>query len=455
MPVSRIAPPEVLSSLRKHMLVDGFDMVLDLQKSHGSWLVDSTTGNEYVDFFSFFASVPVGMNHPRMTSDETIQSLGRLAVNKPTNSDIYTVTMAEFVDTFFRVGVPSHFKYSFFVEGGSVAVENALKTAFDWKVRKNLARGYTPEKGYANGHGHQVIHFRGCFHGRTGYSLSLTDSPDPRKTQWFPRFDWPRVTAPAAAFPLEGANLEGTIALEAQALREINDAIDRNKDDIAALIIEPIQGEGGDNHFRPEFLAALRRLADEREFLLIFDEVQTGMGLTGTFWAHEQLGVKPDVLCFGKKTQVCGILAGERVEENEQHVFNTSSRINSTWGGNLIDMARCRLYLEIIEEENLLENARKQGAHLLSELRRMAAELPELVSNVRGRGLMCAFDLPAGDHRSQFMQKAWDEGLMILPCGTRSVRFRPGLNINSETLAEGLARVHRALHAIDRMGGPL
>jgi L-lysine 6-transaminase len=455
MSVSRIAPPEVMTSLRQHMLVDGFDMVLDLQKSHGSWLVDSTTGRSFVDFFSFFASVPVGMNHPRLTSDETIQALGRLAVNKPTNSDIYTVTMAEFVDTLFRVGVPSHFKYSFFVEGGAVAVENALKTAFDWKVRKNLVRGYTPEKGYPNGHGHQVIHFRGCFHGRTGYTLSMTDSPDPRKTQWFPRFDWPRVTTPSAVFPMEGANLEQTAALEVQALREINEALDRHKDDIAALIIEPIQGEGGDNHFRPEFLAALRRLADEREFLLIFDEVQTGMGITGTFWAHEQLGVKPDIISFGKKTQVCGILAGRRVEENEHHVFNTSSRINSTWGGNLIDMARCRLYLEIIEEENLLENARQQGVLLLGQLQKLADEMPELVSNVRGRGLMCAFDLPMGDQRSQFLQKAWDEGLMILPCGTRSVRFRPALNIDAETMGEGLARVHRALVAVEKIGGPL
>jgi L-lysine 6-transaminase len=430
-------------------------MVLDLDKSHGSWLVDSVNGKSYVDFFSFFASVPVGMNHPRLTSDETIHALGRLAVNKPTNSDIYTVTMAEFVDTLFRVAVPSHFKYSFFIEGGAVAVENALKTAFDWKVRKNLARGYTPDKGHPNGHGHQVIHFKGCFHGRTGYTLSMTDSPDPRKTQWFPRFEWPRVTTPSAAFPLEGGNLERTIALENQAIRDIETALERNKDDIAALIIEPIQGEGGDNHFRPEFLQQLRHLADEREFMLIFDEVQTGMGITGTMWAHEQLGVKPDLISFGKKAQVCGILAGARVEENEQHVFNTSSRINSTWGGNLIDMARCRLYLEVIEEENLLENVRKQGTFLLGELHRMAADLPELVSNVRGRGLFCAFDLPAGDHRSQFMQKAWEEGLMILPCGTQSVRFRPALNIDAETLGEGLARVRRALLAVDRIGGPL
>ncbi len=446
MTVSRIPPAEVMDSLKAHMLVDGFEMVLDLDKSKGSWLVDAKSGRSFIDFFSFFASVPVGMNHPRMTSPEVIRELGRLAVNKPTNSDIYTVPMAEFVDTLFRVAVPPYLKYAFFVEGGAVAVENAIKAAFDWKVERNLKRGYTPERGYPDGRGHKVIHLQNCFHGRTGYTMSMTNT-DPRKIRWFPKFEWPRITSPAATFPLKGANVTRAAELELQAVREIEDAVARNKDDIAALVLEPIQGEGGDNHFRPEFFRELRRLADEHEFLLIFDEVQTGMGLTGRFWCHEHFGVEPDVLVFGKKTQVCGILAGKRMDENERHVFNTSTRINSTWGGNLIDMARCRLYLEIIEEENLLENARTQGEFLLGELCQMQEKMPEVVSNARGRGLMCAFDLPDADFRGGFLQKCWEEGVMMLPCGAHSVRFRPGLNIDRETLAEGLARVRRALHA--------
>jgi L-lysine 6-transaminase len=297
-----------------------------------------------------------------------------------------------------------------------------------------------------------VIHFTGCFHGRTGYALSLTNT-DPRKIRWFPKFTWPRVTAPVASFPLKGVNLERTVELELQATREIEEAISKNKHDIAALIIEPIQGEGGDNHFRPEFLRELRRLADEHEFLLIFDEVQTGMGLTGKMWCHEHFGVEPDVLVFGKKTQVCGLFAGTRVEENEHHVFNSSSRINSTWGGNLVDMARCKLYLEIIEEENLLENARIQGEFLLSELVKMQHEMPEVVENARGRGLFCAFDLRDADCRGGFLQKAWEEGIMILPSGPRAVRFRPALNIDREVLSEGLARVRKALHASYRPKG--
>ena len=450
MPRSKIQPDQVILNLKRHMLIDGYDLVLDLEKSRGSRLRDAASDRTYIDFFSFFASVPIGLNHPRMTSDEVIRELGRAAVNKPTNSDIYTVPMAEFVDTFFRVATPPWFKYSFFVEGGSVAVENALKTAFDWKVEKNRARGYAVDAEHPDGHGHQVIHFRDCFHGRTGYTLSMTNT-DPRKIRAFPKFSWPRVSAPAATFPLDGERLERTIALERQAVAEIEEAVRRNRDDIAALIIEPIQGEGGDHHFRGEFLRELRRLADEHEFLLIFDEVQTGMGLTGKMWAHEHFDVRPDIISFGKKTQVCGILAGSRLEENEHHVFNSSSRINSTWGGNLIDMIRCRLYLEIIEEENLVENARRMGERLLGRLNDLQSAMPGLIANARGRGLFCAFDLPDADTRGVFLQKAWEGGGLIHPWGTRAGRSRPAPTVDEAPMEEGLARVQRALAAIPRL----
>jgi len=452
MPRSHIGPDQVIPSLKRHMLVDGYDFVLDLEKSQGSRLRDAASNRTFIDFFSFFASVPIGMNHPRMTGDDVVRELGRAAINKPTNSDIYTIPMAEFVDTFFRVAVPSWFRYSFFVEGGAVAVENAVKSAFDWKVEKNRARGYPVDEAHPDGHGHQVIHFQGCFHGRTGYTLSLTNT-DPRKIQAFPKFRWPRVTTPAATFPLTAERLERTIALERQAINQIEAAVRENRDDIAALIIEPIQGEGGDRHFRGEFLRELRRLADEHEFLLIFDEVQTGMGLTGKMWAHEHFDVQPDIISFGKKSQVCGIVAGPRLDENSRHVFNTSSRINSTWGGNLIDMIRCRIYLEIIEEERLLENAARMGDRLLARLNELQEARPGLVSNARGRGLMCAFDLPGAEQRGAFLQAAWAEGVLILPCGPNPVRFRPALNLDEETLEDGLARVQRALAAVDRAGG--
>lgn len=444
---SQIAARDVVSSLKRHLLVDGFEVILDLEKSHGSWMVDARDGREYVDFFTGVASMPIGLNHPKMTTPAMIEKLGRLALNKPTNSDLYCEEYAEFVDTFFRVAVPPYFKYSFFVEGGAVGVENAIKAAFDWKVRKNFARGYTPEKGFPDGRGHRVLHFKEAFHGRTGYALSLTDSPDPNKTAWFPKWEWPRITNPKCSFPLSGENLARVQTLEAQAVREIEAALEKYKDDIACLIVEPIQGEGGDNQFRPEFFQTLSRLSKQHEFLLIMDEVQTGIGLTGKMWCHQHYGIEPDLMTFGKKMQVCGFVAGPRLDEVKDNVFHVPSRINSTWGGSLIDMVRCQLYLEIIEEENLLENARTEGAWLEGQVTALEQEFPGVIENGRGIGLFRAFDLNEKLDRAALLREAVNAGLLILPCGKRSVRFRPALNISRAELAEGLTRLRKAIQA--------
>jgi L-lysine 6-transaminase len=421
------------------MLVDGFDIVLDLERSHGPWLHDSRSGRDYLDFFTFFASNPVGMNHPKMTDEGFVRKIGHVAIHKPSCSDIYTTEMAEFVDTFFRVAVPPYFKYSFLIEGGALAVENALKVAFDWKVRKNRAKGFEGERGS------KVLHFKQAFHGRSGYTMSLTNT-DPTKTNLYPKFtDWPRVLNPAARFPLEGENLRATIEAERQSLAEIDEAFARHGDDIACVILEPIQGEGGDNHFRPEFLEALREVCDRQEALLIFDEVQTGVGLTGSMWAHQALGVRPDILCFGKKSQVCGILVTDRIDDIPDHVFRVSSRINSTWGGNLVDMVRFQRFLEIIEEDRLVENAATVGAHLLDRLHGLVAEFPRALSNARGRGLFCAIDLPTGEKRDLLRKECYERGLMILAAGDRSIRFRPPLNITAEQIDLGIAIIRDAL----------
>lgn len=434
-----LGPGEVHARLGRHMLADGFDIVLDLEKSHGPYLYDARAGRELLDFFTFFASNPIGMNHPKMATPEFIQKIGRVALQKPSCSDIYTVEMAEFVETFFQVAVPSYFKYSFFIEGGALAVENALKVAFDWKVRKNFAKGETTERG------HKVLHFKQAFHGRSGYTLTITNT-DPTKTDLFPKFEgWPRVSNPAMHFPMTGPNYEATIRAEEESLAEIRHAFETQGTDIACAILEPIQGEGGDNHFRPEFLQQLRDLCDQYDVMLVFDEVQTGVGLTGTMWAHQGLGVRPDIMTFGKKSQVCGILVTDRVDEVPDNVFHKSSRINSTWGGNLVDMVRFTRYLQIIQEENLVENARVMGAYLLERLADLAEKMPEMITNVRGRGLMCAIDLPTAAIRDSFRNLCFTNGLMILGCGERSIRFRPPLNLTREQLDEGMEIIVRSI----------
>lgn len=440
--MTRITPHNVHETLARHMLADGFDIVFDLDKSKGSYFYDLKTGRRFLDFFSFFASAPIGFNHPRLTTPAMIEKMGRLAVNKVTNSDLYTVEMAEFVDAFFRVAVPSYMIHSFYVSGGTLGVENALKAAMDWKVRKNLAKGYRREIG------HQVIHFEQAFHGRSGYTLSLTNTADPNKHKNFAKFNWPRIVSPAIKFPLTEGHLEEVETLERTAVRQIKTAFAENKDDICAIIIEPIQGEGGDNHFRAEFLRELRTLASENDAMLILDEVQTGIGLTGRMWAHQHFGFEPDMIAFGKKTQVCGFLSGSRIDEIEENVFRVPSRINSTWGGNLLDMFRFKIYLDIIHEEKLVEHAARMGEFLLAELDSIATDFPELVSNVRGRGLMCAIDLPDREHRDKLRRELYNNGVVMLGCGTHSARFRPPLNISEPELSEGLDALRTSLTAL-------
>jgi L-lysine 6-transaminase len=434
-----LAPAEVHAALARHMLADGYDMVLDLEKSKGRRLHDAKSGRWYLDMFSFFATLPVGMNHPKLHDRDFLARLTRAALVNPTNSDIYTVEMGDFVRTFGRLAMPEHLPHVFFVAGGTLGVENALKAAFDWKVRQNFRKGYREEKG------HQVIHFRGAFHGRSGYALSLTNTADPRKYQYFPRFDWPRIEPPALRFPVDAAEEERARRAENEAIDAIKNAFAQRKDDIACILIEPIQAEGGDRHFRPGFLRALRDVAHENRALLVFDEVQTGMGITGRMWMHQHDDVRPDVLAFGKKTQVCGMMAGPMLDEEPDNVFRVSSRINSTWGGNLVDMVRCQRYLEIMEEERLVENAEKVGAHLKRGLEALAAEHPEALSNARGRGLMCAIDLSDGPTRDAVADRAYELGMLILPCGEKSLRFRPPLDVTAAEADEALDILRRAV----------
>ncbi len=434
----------VLSTLKAHMLIDGYNFVTDLTESTPSFFVDKISGKKYLDLFTCFASLPLGLNHPKMLEEDFLEYLKFVAINKPSNSDIYTEEMATFVKTFFKTAVPKHFKYVFFIEGGALAVENALKAAFDWKVRKNFLKGIQQEKG------HKIIHFREAFHGRSGYTMSLTNT-DPTKTKYYPKFnDWPRIINPKMSFPFIDKNVEQTLAWEKQAEEEIKKAFLENPDDIAAIIIEPIQGEGGDNHFRPEFLQSLRQLADENDCLLIFDEIQTGVGITGTMWAHEQMNVQPDIMAFGKKMQVCGILVGSKIDEVEENVFKISSRINSTWGGNLVDMVRATRYLEIIEEDNLLENVQVMGTYLMEKLEGLGLEFPRWVSNIRGRGLFCAFDLPSNEIRNKFRKIAENNGLLILGSGIKSIRFRPSLCITHQEIDHGIEIIRKILFELQK-----
>ncbi|MGW0044488.1 L-lysine 6-transaminase [Rhodococcus sp. NPDC003348] len=433
--VGDIGPGEVLGVLGAHMLVDGFDLVLDLARSRGRTLVDQRDGTEYLDMFGFFASNALGMNHPALADDgEFLAELAEVAVNKPSNSDVYTVEMARFVQAFERVLGDPALPHLFLVDGGALAVENALKVAFDWKSRRNEATGRDRALGS------QVLHLRHAFHGRSGYTLSLTNT-DPVKVARFPLFAWPRIDAPAIEAGTDIA------AAEARALDQARCAFVENPYDIACFVAEPIQGEGGDRHLRAEFLLAMADLCREHDALFVLDEVQTGAGLTGTAWAYQQLGLRPDVVAFGKKTQVCGIMAGGRVDEIPDNVFAVSSRINSTWGGNLTDMVRARRILEVIERDRLIDRARLLGSHLLTELTALARR-HDGVSDPRGRGLMCAITLDTAGRRDAAVAALREcERVLVLGTGERGIRFRPPLTVTATELSDAVAALDRVLAA--------
>ncbi|PRX98811.1 L-lysine 6-transaminase [Allonocardiopsis opalescens] len=439
-----VDPGQVLDVLGRHMLVDGFRLVLDLAKSQGSWLVDAHDGRRYLDLYSFFASAPLGLNPKGLADDPAFMAeLAGVAANKPANSDVYTTQLAEFTETFARVLGDPRLPHLFFVEGGALAVENALKTAFDWKSRHNEARGRDPRLGG------RVLHLTRAFHGRSGYTMSLTNT-DPGKTARYPAFDWPRIEVPAIRFP-EAEHTEELLAAEERALAQARAAFAVHPNDIACFIAEPIQGEGGDNHMRPEFLQAVQRLCHEHDALFIVDEVQTGVGATGTAWAYQQLGLSPDIVAFAKKAQVGGIMAGGRVDEVPDNVFAVPGRINSTWGGGLADMVRSRRILEIIEREHVFEHSAQTGAWFLDELRELAAGRPAQLSNARGRGLMLAVDLPDPQVRDAALTRLIrDEQVVALPSGERAIRFRPALTITRDDLAHGRDALARALDALDR-----
>lgn len=435
-----VQPADVHQVLGRHVLTDGFKLVADLAASRGSRLVDARTGETYLDFYTFFASAPLGLNPPCITQDPAfLEKLGRIAANKPANSDIYSPEYADFVQTFSRVLGDPELPHLFFVEGGALAVENALKVAFDWKSRLNEAAGRSPELGT------RIMHLTRAFHGRSGYTMSLTNT-EPNKVARYPKFDWPRIDVPALIFPLQD-HLSEVIAAEERALGQARKAFEHHPYDIAAFICEPIQGEGGDNHLRPEFLQAMQQLTHDHDALFIVDEVQTGMGTTGTAWAYQQLGLEPDIVAFSKKVQLGGIMAGRRVDDIGDNVFAVSGRINSTWGGGLVDMVRSTRILEHLEETGLIDAAGPKGRHFVDRLHKVAEQYPAgVLANVRGRGLMVAVDLADGETRDSVLTWLRDhEHVLALPSGERAIRFRPALSVTEAEIDEAADALDRAV----------
>jgi L-lysine 6-transaminase len=420
-----------LDKVKAKVFVDGFEIVPDLEKSQGATLIDKKDGRPILDLgYSQFGSLALGYNHPAMRESDYLKKLAAASDIRWALSDVYPDYYGDFVEALGTV-IPPEYTHFFFVDGGGPAVENGLKVAFDWRTRKNLHREAIP--------GDKVIHFKSAFHGRLGYALSMTNTADPNKFKYFPKFDWPRVHNPVGTF-----KRDGSVAYDREELarRQIESACDKFENRIAALIIEPIQGEGGDGYFSPDFFRFLRKTADENGFLLMFDEIQTGWS-TGKWWAFEHItgGTRPDIFSFGKKTQQCGIACTGRMDDVES-VFKVSGRINSTWGGTLADMVRSTRYIEVIRKEHLLENTAKRG----EQVRKALLETDDRhVLNIRGCGGWQAFTLPSTKVRDSIWKECYREGCLVLKAGERTIRLRLNLALSEQEAETGLKILQSAI----------
>jgi len=430
----------------------------DIWESHGSYLRD-ISGTKYLDMGGFFSTAPIRFDHPRLRDKSFVESIGKAAIYRPSIADFWTIEMAEFVNTFREIATPPYMHHLFFIDGGSLAVENALKAAFDWKVRLNLKKGKLksdPQEALQP-LGTKVLHFERAFHGRSGYTLSVTHTHDPNKYKYFPKFDWFRLNPPVLRFDVSGqiSNEEEVKKQSEDAVSSIQKILTESADDIAAILIEPIQCEGGDRHIPVEFFIQLRRLADEHDIILIYDEVQTGFGTTGKMWGHEHFDdtARPDIISFAKKSQVGGIIANyEKFSMTEVNVFGNSdackSRINSTWGGNPVDMIRCTQFMKIIQEDNLIENARKVGDYMLESVQELCREFDTLIENPRGKGVLLGFDAKNPQKQSEIWSAFRDEQLLCLTCGSQTLRFRPHLDLTIEEVDDGMIKMKQALRKL-------
>lgn len=411
----------------------------DARRSLGNYAVD-VDGNTLLDVYGHIACVPIGYNHPALLEAFRSERFAWLAGWRPALGVAPPAEWVELVEGTFLRCAPRGLDRVMTVTSGAEAVENALKAAFAWKMRRRRGgRAWTAEERSAvmgnrqpGVHELKVISFEGGFHGRTLGALSATRSKAIHKLD-FPAFDWPVVPFPANRFPLD-EHVDENRALEARVLEQVEDVLRRADGTVAALIVEPVQGEGGDRHASAGFFRALRALLTRYEAAFIVDEVQTGLGATGTFWAHEQwhLDEPPDVVTWSKKFQLGGLhLRAEFLPEEAYRLFNT-------FLGDPFRAAQAEVILDVVAREGLVDHTRRVGELLVKELTALCARHPSLFSHARGAGTFAAIDVRDAAIRDRVLDEVRQVGLEAGGSGERSLRFRPALVFGPRHVAEAV-----------------
>lgn len=421
----------------------------DAKRSLGNYLVD-VDGNVILDVYGHIAALPVGYNHPDLLAAWHDGRFDWAAGYRPA---LGIAPPAEWVDlverTLMRIA-PKGLGKLVTVTTGSEAVENAIKAAFIRLARRRRGGAAASDAELAASmlnaqpgvNAFKIVSFEGGFHGRSLGALSLTRSKPIHKLD-IPAFDWPMIPFPALRFPLADHAAENRAA-EARSLEALEAVFAVHSEDVAAVIVEPIQGEGGDRHASASFFRELRRRTSERGVALILDEVQTGGGATGTLWAHEAFGLSepPDIVTFSKKMQLGGYYCRDEFAPAEPF------RIFNTFLGDPLRGAQLEVILEIIEKGRLLENVKATGAWLLTALEDLAIRYPALLSGARAQGTFAAIDAPDAATQARLLAALRARGLEVGGSGARSVRFRPALVLLPRHAAEAMSILEDAAKAL-------
>jgi len=422
--LSRLA----MSAINKRQDARTIRLVSNLEKSHGNYLVDADN-NKILDVYCNIASLPLGYNHPKL-----LQNAEKFLPYLIQRSSLAVIPPNSWVNKIEKLMsiAPKGLDYIHTGCGcGSGANENAFKAAFINFFNKNLASyKFSEEKIYSSAMENSfpgspdlsILSFDKAFHGRTLGCLSTTRSRPIHKIN-IPAFKWPKADFPMLRYPLEEFEYENILEVS-RCVSQVNDILHKDRQKkrptIAGMIVEPIQGEGGDNHAPANFFKEIRNLAKHYGVSFMVDEVQTGVGSTGKFWAHEHwnLDTPPDIVSFAKKMQISGYFTTKEYEPT--HPF----QIFNTWMGDPVRILLLEQILEIIEEDKLIKKTAEIGRNLLDELMQI-----KNIKNVRGQGTFIAFDVK---DNNKFTEKMLQEKVLLGTCGENSVRLRPSLIFNEE-----------------------
>ena len=376
-----------------------FNIKIDFDKSHDSFLYDKNTEREYLDFFGMYASLPLGYNHKIFQTEEFKNEILSTSTFKVNNCEFVSDETLEFDRLFSEYAGSGNYKHFHYCCTGALAVEAAIKACLQYK----------------NFHSPKIISFNNSFHGVNSYGGFVTS-----------RF-WP------ANLKLDGFPEILSCKLAAS-LKRVEEEL--MKSPTTCILVEPIQCSAGDIHLRKEFLVGLRALADSYDVPLVFDEIQIGFGATGKLWYYEHLDIEPDILIFGKKTQLSGIM----VKDKHSQIFQKENitRLEVTWNSDVVDMVRCKHIIKAYKKYNILENVKNVSQVLISSL-----EKNKKIKNLRNAGLIIGFDLEDTQSRNKFVKDLYDVGLLCNSTGRRSIRLRPNLNLTLEEAELAIEKINK------------